>query len=139
VVVGTDPFAILPAIQHLQEGGAVALLIDRPSSNASVTIELFNRPFRASLAAAELARASGCAIVPVAIVRGHDGYDVVVRKRIDYDRARLRDPAARRELTQEILRALEPLIRQYPEQWFHFIPIWPDAVAQSSAVSASSF
>ena len=34
---------------------------------------------------------------------------------------------ARRQLTQEILRAFEPVLRQYPDQWFHFVPVWPEA------------
>jgi lauroyl/myristoyl acyltransferase len=29
-------------------------------------------------------------------------------------------------LTQEIMRAFEPAIRQHLTQWFHFVPIWPD-------------
>ena len=33
---------------------------------------------------------------------------------------------ARIQLTQEILRAFEPAIRQHLTQWFHFVPIWPD-------------
>jgi lauroyl/myristoyl acyltransferase len=23
------------------------------------------------------------------------------------------------------MRAFEPAIRQHPDQWFHFVPIWP--------------
>jgi len=36
----------------------VALLIDRPPATTGVLVDLFGRPFRASIAAAELARAN---------------------------------------------------------------------------------
>jgi len=32
---------------------------------------------------------------------------------------------ARRELTQQILRAFEPEIRKDIDQWYQFVPIWP--------------
>jgi len=34
---------------------------------------------------------------------------------------------ARIRLTQEILRAFEPAIRQHLNQWFHFVPVWTEA------------
>jgi hypothetical protein len=44
---------------------------------------------------------------------------------IEYDRASLRDRANRQKLTQEIINAFEPAIRQHLDQWYHFVPIWP--------------
>jgi hypothetical protein len=46
---------------------------------------------------------------------------------ISYDRCELGDREVRRQLTGEILRTFEPIIRKYPDQWYHFIPIWPEA------------
>jgi len=86
---------------------------------------LFGRPFRASIAAAELARAAGCALLPVYVVRYNGGYSAHILPEITYDRAVIGNRAARIELTQEILRAFAPAIRQHPEQWYHFVPIWP--------------
>jgi lauroyl/myristoyl acyltransferase len=88
-------------------------------------VELFGRPFQASIAVAELARASGCAIVLAFAVRKSGSYYARILPEIRYDRAAIGDRAARIRLTQEILRAFEPAIRQYPEQWYHFVPIWP--------------
>ena len=87
-------------------------------------VQLFGRSFRASIAAAELARASGCAIVPAMVVRSGDGYDAEILPEIAYDRAAIGDRAARIRLTAEILRAFEPAIRQHAEQWYHFVPVW---------------
>ncbi len=69
LVVGEDAFAFVEIIRRLQEGATVALLVDRPPAPTAVEVKLFGRKFPASIAAAELARASGCAIVPGYIVR----------------------------------------------------------------------
>jgi KDO2-lipid IV(A) lauroyltransferase len=125
LVVGEDAFAFVEIIKRLQAGATVALLVDRPPATSAVNVELFGRPFPASIAAAELARASGCAIVPGVIVRQAHGYAATIFPEIVYDRAAIGDRAARLRLTQEILRAFEPSIRQHVEQWYHFVPLWP--------------
>jgi lauroyl/myristoyl acyltransferase len=124
LVIGTDAFAFLEVIKRLQDGAAVALLIDRPPPATAVTVELFGKPFAASIAAAELARASGCVVLPVCIVRTQRGYSAQGFPEIQYDRPALRNREARRELTQKIVSALEPAIRQYPDQWYNFVPLW---------------
>ena len=126
LVVGEDAFAFVEIIKRLQDGATVALLIDRPPLPTGVTVELFGQPFQASLAAAELARASGCAMLPVCIVRQPRGYAAHILPEIDYDRAALGDREARLQLTQKILRAFEPAIRQHVEQWYHFVPVWTE-------------
>jgi len=124
LVVGQDAFAFVEVIKRLQAGEHVALLVDRPPPATSVNVELFGKPFPASIAAAELARATGCGLVPVVIVRDGDGYAAEVLPEVNYDRAAIGDRASRIRLTQEILRALEPAIRQHIEQWYHFVPVW---------------
>jgi predicted RND superfamily exporter protein len=126
LVVGEDAFAFVEIIRRLQEGATVALLVDRPPAPTAVNVDLFGKPFFASIAAAELARASGCAIVPAYIVRQQDHYLAHILPEIAYDRAAIGNRAARIQLTQKILRAFEPAIRQHLTQWFHFVPIWPD-------------
>ncbi len=125
LVIGQDAFAFVEVIKRLQEGATVALLVDRPPEASATDVELFGRPFKASIAAAELARASGAALVPVYLPRTAQGYAAHVLPEIPYDRAALGNREARRELTQKILRAFEPAIRQHLDQWFHFVPVWP--------------
>ena len=127
LLVGGDPFAFVEVIKRMNAGGAVALLLDRPSEKSAVEVELFGRPFLVSNAAAELARASGCAVVPVVIIRRGDGYAAQILPEATFDRAALGDRERRRAFTQEILRAFEPWLREHPDQWYHFVPIWPDA------------
>jgi KDO2-lipid IV(A) lauroyltransferase len=124
LVIGTDPFAFVDIIRRLEAGATIALLIDRPLPATSVTVNLFGRPFGASSAAAELARASGCVLLPVYLPRNGDTYEAHVLPEMPYDRAALRDSAARQQLTQEIMTSFEPIIKRYIEQWYQFMPVW---------------
>ena len=125
IVVGEDAFAFINIIKRLQQGATIALLMDRPAAATAVPVTLFGRPFSASIAAAELARASGCAILPGCIVRTKNGYEGEIQSEIAYDRSAIGNRAARVELTQQIMRVFEPAIRQHITQWYHFVPIWP--------------
>jgi predicted RND superfamily exporter protein/lauroyl/myristoyl acyltransferase len=127
LVIGKDAFAFIEIIKRLQAGATVALLVDRPPAPTAVNVTLFGHPFPASIAVAELARASGCAIIPVYIVRQHNGQLAHILPEINYDRAAIGSRDARIQLTQEILSAFEPAIRQHLDQWFHFVPVWPEA------------
>jgi predicted exporter/lauroyl/myristoyl acyltransferase len=125
LIIGDDGFAFVEVIKQLQAGADMAVSMDRPPERGGVPGEFFGQQFEASLAAAELARASGCALVGVTIVRRPDGYAVKVLPEFIYDRKNLGSREARRELTQQILRAFEPEIRKDIEQWYQFTPIWP--------------
>jgi lauroyl/myristoyl acyltransferase len=125
IVIGNDPFAFLEIIKRLESGATVALLVDRPPPPTAVEVKLFGRSFAASVAAAELARASGCILLPVYIVRSGDSYSSHILPAISYERSALRDRLARQQLTQEIVGAFEPAIRENLDQWYHFVPLWP--------------
>jgi len=125
LIIGEDSFAFVEVIKQLQAGADLAVSLDRPPDRGGVPVEFFGHPFEASLAAAELARASGCALVGVTIVRRPKGYAVKVLPEFTYDRKALGNREARRVLTQQILRAFEPEIRKNIDQWYQFTPIWP--------------
>ncbi len=124
LVIGQDAFAFVEIIRRLQDGATVAMLVDRPPGPSGVEVPFCGRPFRASLAPAELARASGCILLGVSIVARDGGYAADVLPAFAYDRAALGDRAARVALTARILAAFEPVIRRHADQWFHFIPLW---------------
>jgi predicted exporter/lauroyl/myristoyl acyltransferase len=124
LVIRDDPFAFLEIIRRLESGATVALLVDRPPPATAVTVQLFGQAFSASLAAAELARASGCVVLPVYMPRVQGTYAAHVLPAITYERASLRDRTARQQFTQRIVDAFAPLIRQHLDQWYHFVPIW---------------
>lgn len=129
LVVGENPLAFVDVIRRLGDGGLVALLIDRPAPPTAVRTTFLGRPFDVSRAPAELARASGCLVVPVVVVREGSGHVAEMLAPLDYDRRALGRAEARADFAGEILRAFEPAVRQHADQWFHFVPIWPEASA----------
>lgn len=128
LVVGRDPFAFVDVIKRLQGGGAVALLLDRPTPATAVGVEFFGRAFSATIAAADLARASGCIVLPVFIVEDRGGYQANTLAPVEYDPRDLGDRRARAVFTGRLMRLFEPAVRRYASQWFHFVPIWPKEV-----------
>lgn len=124
LVIGENPFAFVEVIRRLEGGATVALLVDRPVVQTAVTVKLFGHRFPASLAPAELARATGCALLPVCIPRIGNSYSVELLPEIGYERAALGTREARANLTQEIMKQFEPMIRRHLNQWFHFVPVW---------------
>jgi uncharacterized protein len=128
LVIGQGDFAFVEVIKHLQSGATLALSLDRPPARRGVPVKFFGQPFVAPAAAAELARASGCALIGVIILRRPNGYEVRVLPEFKYDRRALGQREARQELTQQILRAFEPHIREDIDQWYQFVPIWPNDV-----------
>ncbi len=124
LALSDNPFASVEIIRRLEANNSVALLMDRPPAATAVTVNLFGKPFTASISAAELARASGCALLPVILPRTSQGYAAHILPEIPYDRRALGNRQTRTELTQQIMNAFEPAIRLYLNQWYHFVPIW---------------
>lgn len=127
LVVGRDAFAFVEIIKRLEGGACVAMLIDRPPAPGAVPVTLAGRPFHASVAPAELARASGCSLAGVYIVEEGRGYEAHVLPEFAYDRRALGQREERRRLAQRIMTGFEPVIRNYADQWYHFVPLWPPA------------
>ncbi|MBL9126670.1 MAG: lysophospholipid acyltransferase family protein [Verrucomicrobiales bacterium] len=130
-VVGRDAFGFVEVVKRLQEGSTVALLVDRPPASSAVSVEFMGREFLASIAPAELARATGCAVLPVYVVAEGSGYEARVLDEVAYDRRALGSREARRRYAGEVMRAFEPVIRSYPDQWYHFVPLWNVANAKA--------
>lgn len=124
LVVGADPFAFVQVIRRLQEGGVVALLLDRPMPGTGVEVEFLGGRLLASPAAAELARATGATILPVYVVEEGGRYRAYALPPVSYEQVQLGNREERRALTGRILRVFEPAVRQFPSQWFHFVPVW---------------
>ena len=128
LALGNDPFGAVEVVRRLEANQSVALLMDRPPASTSVPVTLFGRPFAASISAAELARATGCVLLPVYLPRTSRGYAAQILPAIQYDRREIATREKRIELTQRIIQTFEPALRLYVNQWFHFVPIWPDPI-----------
>ncbi len=118
--VGDDPFAGLPLMRHLRDGGVVAIQIDRvPESQRARAVTLFGEPGRVPEGPLRLAALTGAPILPVFTARvGYRRYRVVAHAPIRLSRSAGEPEFAR--AAQQIADALADFVRAHPTQWFHF-------------------
>jgi KDO2-lipid IV(A) lauroyltransferase len=110
-------------LRVLREKGILAFLIDRPVQDQGVSVEFFGRKVLVPPGAAALAMRTNASILGAYIVRTDNGYVANISPAISApttgdDRHDLES------LTQAIFDWLEQVIRQYPDQWFMFRPMW---------------
>lgn len=120
VHVGGDPLASLPLMQHLRNGGVVALQIDRvPPHMTGRPVRLFGTPGVIPEGPLRLAQLTGAPIVPVFSSRtGHRRYTVHVCEPVHV--ARRAGPHALDAAAQELADALGSFVSAHPTQWFAF-------------------
>ncbi len=122
VHVGDDPLASLPLMRHLQEGGVVALQIDRnPEGMSARSVRLFGRPGAIPEGPLRLAQLTGAPIVPVFSARtGHRRYAVYLKEPVVVPRRATRE--ALDAAAQQLADALGEFVSAHPTQWFAFHP-----------------
>lgn len=117
------------AIGHLRHGGLVVTAVDRPDP-AGEMLEFFGKPARLPVGHARLAWRSGAPVLVGATrSEGPDHYHAVYAGLLEPDRSKDEMTAAR-ELAQAAIRLLETFIRQRPQEWLMFHPVWPPADAE---------
>lgn len=121
VRLGTDPLLALPLVEHLRGGGVAALQMDRaPRGRPAVQGRLLGGQFAAPTGPYLLAGLAGVPVLPVFAARlGYFRRRVVIGRPIWPHRR----PHAR-ELdgwVGQVLEQMEGHLRQFPEQWFHFV------------------
>jgi KDO2-lipid IV(A) lauroyltransferase len=103
----------------------VAVLIDQGvRRNEAVEVTFLGKRTMATPGPAVLALRCRMPVVPIFCVREGDGrYRLTVKPAIAFERsASLRSDIA--VCTQKLLDVLEPVIREYPDQWFWFHKRW---------------
>jgi lauroyl/myristoyl acyltransferase len=62
--------------------------------------------------------------------------DTIIRPYLDFRSVRYEPTGDEerdvRELTQQIMRSLEPVLREHPEQWYIFRRLWPQLEERST-------
>lgn len=113
-------------LRALKANGLLALLIDRAVPGDGVNVTFFGAPVEVPAGPARLALRAGAAVIPAAFVRAHPTRhevkvlcDFSIRPQQTGDR-----DCDVRLLTQSIMDAHERFIRQYPDQWYMFRPMW---------------
>jgi len=121
ITVGTDKFAFVELIHALRRNELVAMLVDRPYLNSGVDVRFFGRPTPFSAAAARIWQHTGATIIPAFVLQLQPGrYGCYAYPRIEMERN-----ATPQANTQRIADVFEKIIREFPEQWFNFVPIRP--------------
>jgi KDO2-lipid IV(A) lauroyltransferase len=120
ITVGSDKFAFVEIIQALRRNELVAMLIDRPYLNSGVQVQFFEHPTLFSAAAARIWQHTQASVIPAFVLQLEPGqYGCYAYPPIDMAAGRTVE-----ENSQRIAEVFQTIIREYPEQWFNFVPIW---------------
>ncbi len=127
IEVRQDAETALRIRRFLSEGGAVAMVADRPLGRDRVEVQFFGRPTAFLRSPAIMAYLSGAPMVPSFILRQPDGrYAGLALDPITVPRTGDREAAVQAAM-QTFATALEGVVRQYPHLWYNFYPFWETA------------
>ena len=116
-------FAFVEMLRTLRENGCLAMLVDRPYLGTGIAVQQFGRTTQYSTAAAMLAHHTGAAVVPAFVLRlPNHRYRAITCPPVQMSTGPLRETML--ENTQRIADVFEVLIRQHPEQWFNYVPLF---------------
>jgi len=124
IVVGSDNFSFIEIIKTLRENGIVAMLVDRPYGGSGTPVRFFGHETLFSSAPALLWQHTGATVLPAFVLQNKKGrYLSFADPSIPMERHDdQREGIAKN--TQRIATAFEAIIREHPEQWFNYVPIW---------------
>jgi lauroyl/myristoyl acyltransferase len=119
ITVGSDKFAFLEIMQALRRNELVAMLVDRPYLNSGVPVKFFERTTLFSTAAARIWQHTGATVIPAFVLQLQPGrYGCYA-----YPPIEMTEPTAD-ENSQKIANVFQAIVREFPDQWFNFVPIW---------------
>lgn len=113
-------------IRVLRRGGTLALLFDRPVDlGKGVPVRFFGRETAVPAGPAVLALKTQALIVPAYIMRQPDrSFECVVFPSIEPNSTGNREQDVR-AITQKVMDTLQTMVRDRPDQWYMFRPMWP--------------
>lgn len=126
IKVGSEKFSFVEMIQTLRRNEIVAMLVDRPYAGTGTGVRFFGRETEFSTAPALLWQHTGAAVLPAFVLQNKKGRylsfadPAIPMERHDDSREALAIN------TQRVATAFESIIREHPEQWFNYVPIWKD-------------
>jgi KDO2-lipid IV(A) lauroyltransferase len=125
--VGPDPFAFIEIAGRLRRGEFIATLIDRPTPGSDVPVRFPGGTARFSTGILLLAAQGGHPVVPALMARAADG---TYHSRV-FAPLEIRDRGSRAETlhdySQQLADIFLPVLREYPEQWYQFVPLTGEA------------
>jgi KDO2-lipid IV(A) lauroyltransferase len=122
-------FAFVEMIQTLRRNDLLAMLVDRPYAGTGAPVQFFGAPTEFSVGPARLWEHTDAAVVPAFVLQKENGrYVSILDPMLSLTRTddRAADLATN---TQVIATHFENIIRQHPDQWFNYVPIWNSPAA----------
>jgi lauroyl/myristoyl acyltransferase len=116
-------------LRALKQNGLLALLIDRSVPGDGVKVTFFGEEVEVPAGPARLALRTGATVVPTAFARvTPNRAEVTTLCDFGIETVTTGDDAHDvQSLTQAIMHSHERFISQYPDQWYMFRPMWPNA------------
>lgn len=119
-------FASVEMLHTLNDNGCLAMLVDRPHPGTGIGVRLFGRETQFSTGPAMLAHHTGAAVIPAFVLQQPDQrYRAIACPPVKMATGPLRETL--QENVQRIADVFEVLIRQHPEQWFNYVPLFSDS------------
>lgn len=122
-------FEFVEMIHTLRRNEVIAMLIDRPYAGTGTPVDFLGQRTAFSHAPAMLWQHTDAAVIPAFVLQKAGGrYVSFADPMLPLERTR--DP--RESIcanTQRLARHFESIIRQHPEQWFNYVPIWSEKPA----------
>ena len=116
-------FAFVEMLRTLRENGCLAMLVDRPHPGTGIPVRQFGRDTEFSTGPAMLAHHTGAAVIPAFVIQQPDHrYRAIACPPVEMAAGPLR--ATLPENTQRIANVFEVLIREHPDQWFNYAPLF---------------
>ena len=126
VVTPSGVSSLRMAIARLRRGGVVVTGVDRPVSKEGDLTPFFGTPARLPVGHIRLAMQTDSRALVACCVQEPDGqYAVRLSAPLEMERSddRARDVAHN---CRRVLAIIEEVIRQAPDQWLVFVPVWPE-------------
>jgi KDO2-lipid IV(A) lauroyltransferase len=124
ITVGSEKFSFIDMIKTLQNNEIVAMLVDRPYAGSGTPVRFFGHDTLFSTAPALLWQHTDATVLPAFVLQNKKGrYLSFADPAIPMERHDDRKEALAKN-TQLVATAFETIIREHPEQWFNYVPIW---------------
>ena len=122
--------ALRDAIKLLRRGGVVSIAADRPVSDLDEAVPFFGRPARVPSGHVRLALKTGASVILAYCVFSPETkrYTMHLEPPMEMTRTGNRDEDLRLNM-ERVLNGLEAIIRNWPEQWQMFVPVWPELLS----------
>ena len=119
-----SPFSLVSMMQALRRNEIVCLQGDRNYGRRGVKVDFFGSPVSFSPGPVMLAMASKAPLIPIFIIHeDKKGYRFLVEDPVPIQDTGNREEDIRENLAR-VASVLERYLKEYPDQWFNYVPYW---------------